>query len=73
MSPTLSVISISRCDITLKLGSNKRINKTRIHPSKTTRHFGAKTIRADSTLEQLHPLYFLIWFLDPDQPIFCTI
>jgi hypothetical protein len=55
------------------LGSNKWVNKTRIHPSKTTHHFGAKTIRANSTLEQLHPLYFSIRFLDLDQTILCTI
>jgi hypothetical protein len=66
-------VNVSRCDITLKLGSNKRVSKTQIHPSKTMRHFVAKTIRADSTLERLHPVYFSIWFLDPDQPIFCTI
>ncbi len=45
----------------LNLGLNKWVNKTRIHLSKTTRHFGAKTIRANSTLEMSpHPL-----FLDP--------
>jgi hypothetical protein len=31
-----------------------------IHPSKTMRHFDAKTVQADSTLKQLHPLYFSI-------------
>ncbi len=56
-----------------KLGSNKRVNKTQIHPSKTMRHFGAQTVWADSTLKWLHPLYFLIQFLNPDQHIFCTI
>jgi len=69
----MPLVLISRCDITLNLGSNKRVNKTQIHKSKTTRHFSAKTIRADSTLEQLHPFYFSIRFLDPNQPIFCTI
>ncbi len=52
--------------LVLKLGLYKRVNKTRIHPSKTTRHFCAKTIQANSTLKRLHPLYFWIQFLDLD-------
>ncbi len=50
----------------LKLGSNKRVNKTQINPSKTMRHLWPKTIWADSTLETAPPLYFSIRFLDPD-------
>jgi hypothetical protein len=58
----------------LKLGSNKQVNKTQIHPSKTTHHFGAQTIRAVSTLGTAPPpLYFSIQFLNLDQTIFCTI
>ncbi len=34
--------------------------QTWTHPSKTPRHFGAKTTWADSTLEMAPPLYFLI-------------
>jgi len=43
----------------LKLGSNKWVYKTRIHLSKTTRHFGAKIIQANSTLEMSPPPLFL--------------
>ncbi len=39
---------------------NKRVFITRIHPVKRTTPFGAKTIQADSTLEQLLPPYFSI-------------
>jgi hypothetical protein len=39
---------------------NKRVFMTQIHPVKRTMPFGAKTIRADSTLERLLPLYFSI-------------
>jgi hypothetical protein len=42
----------------LKLGSNKRVDKTQIHPSKITHHFGAETIQADSTLEMAPPPLF---------------
>ncbi len=42
-------------------------------PLKSTTPFGAKITRADSTLEMAPPLYFLIWFLNPDQTTFCTI
>jgi len=74
----LSVASLARLGnhvviLLLKLGSKKRVNKTQIQPSKTTCHFGAKTIRADSTLKQPHSLYFSIRFLNPDQPTVCTI
>ncbi len=41
-------------------------------PYKIPHHFGAKNNRADSTLEMVPPLYFLIWFLDLDQTILCT-
>ncbi len=39
---------------------NKRVFITRTHHVKRTMPFGAKTIRANYTLERLLPLYFLI-------------
>jgi hypothetical protein len=42
-------------------------------PLKNTMPLGAKTTRADSTLEMAPPPLFLDRFLDPGQLIFCTI